>query len=1448
MKPAEALSLDRLRSPEHEKPPLQALFEELQSQGFIPEKYHFSNGVVKEKKQEQPILQYDDGGKEIEADIIVSLRRLADLQAVVQAAKKHNYGVMFKGKATSATHAYKAREAARRHGLNGFIAIERPLDSEVSALNDNPFYTVLDCVSDQGNPMVEIEDEHPIIDHLFEKAQERLKPFEVVPQGYPFFCELDSSNTNESTFVEIKKEHPLFPELSAARKSNDVFIRIEDGNHPPIKVLSEMGPEGALVLELGREKNIFEVHSIANELNEKTTVGYALKSMRPEIINSRLRYAAGPTYGHVVREGKKILNARPEPKPTSEDDADAAGVEFTGAQGINRIDGKRGTKILTNINGDGEIEHLRGEAARMQVSLSGVAGGGAEVDTEVVREEPNRMGFFLPIKGNLQEAMTKNIPRVMAYLSRFCRSKWVVDDEGRKLVAQAGDFLIRGVELVNRHGMKYSSEKLSRGDSKAMAYELSGFMEGQDCELGLMITASTKLEQEDWIEAFFDAFEADEGGDLQTQPHRDDTLFCALRRLHLEGVIEMDADSMSGANAYEGDSIPALHKLREMMPVYGRAAKKDCITTTTDPNTRLASKADRSLHIRVVSEEESKIRTVDDLTAANNDVYNPQAVQSFFEAIGHIHYHSLSEGGVYAPEQIASPTHHSRSAAYGHKNPGSSTPVMGQGGGAAEHQRKIQWVRKPEGIMGKEFDEYEAQEGEGGQWPEGFWDELWRERQTNAAQTAHNMKRWNNWEHGQLARLHGTEFEGMNDEQRSEILVAITERGEKGFGERVQYLRWLEEHMPARIQLVMDYIQRHGGRTFGLRNDRLRFHAYLPRLYRQENGEAQKDSISRQFAGRTPKERAQSILLWCKNAQDSPEVDQILCETYGLIRDWLELDMNDRVFLAGSTQRAIRACELNLTDYNNGKKVLNIYSGESLDNLTEDHQTIVLSDPDQLKALKSGDSNFSERKIILVVPDDSCIDSETRNLADAVIYSAENLGVNGDMGIIVTNMNTVRYSRKVKTAGNVGDHLYDFDALNKMPGKSKAKLNKRIIAELGLSLEEREGRFSNLTDQQSERLIQSQKEFISLDPDAPQIHPQIITYNEAIVSRVHDLKAGLPQERISAVRSTQDQLKQLIGLPKEWDVYFNADLADIIGSQKAKKTNVISNGQKANEQAKLVKNLSPKKTVTIAQAPWGKSNSAMDQVLEQMDEEAELNIIHSTEAAGTEWHLDELLSGLNQDALNVVIEDSAVGGKRRDFSQMDIYSGDLSGFFGLSSPLPFVAVSPQAMQKAEQNAQNESKVFAYKTFAERKKETEAGQFDNLRAILELDLILAEYIKQGGRRKVVAQMREHIDALNILVDARHFIPAVISKQDRDPDSENWLIRERKVADVRSRMYRLGVGMGRGYGVLKDEIIRLSLAPFLSTAEVKQIVEKIEKVLKVAQPAKAKRVTLSRAIPA
>ena len=688
--------------------------------------------------------------------------------------------------------------------------------------------------------------------------------------------------------------------------------------------------------------------------------------------------------------------------------------------------------------------------------------------------------------------------------------------------------------------------------------------------------------------------------------------------------------------------------------------------------------------------------------------------------------------------------------------------------------------------------------------------------------------------------------------------------GEKGLM-NARYATWLEETNPKKAEEILKYMWQHGGPTFAARNEHFRLHAYPPRL--NEGG------ILNYFAPDPIMEHdapllqrvSKSILLWCQNSHRSPEAQKIFGEVLGLFRDWLGLTFDERIFYAETPQKALHVALVSLTDYKNGGKVLDLREGQSIPKSLDGIATIVTSNPAQLDI-----PNLANTRKILVMTNAIPVSAETRQKADAIIYSAENFGTGGELGILITPSKTVQRARDLRKKGNNIDYVHALPELNKTPNSTIETPKMQVLAELGCLLAQRRSQTCTLDTQSETQQLEAQGKFLSLNVGPSQIHRGIIDHGTELNFEAQRLKAGSPEDRKTKVEEIKTKLRRYLGVPDDYEIFFGGSatqaMQQIVESLGLSHSIPVSMGAFGDRMGSIVQRFSPTGAkVRPVQMRWGTGpNSRINEVLGAIKTNQPRKLAGTTcgvfltgteTSTGVECDVSTVSKGLHPDIFKIVDGTSEIGGVKRDFTNMDVYFGSAQKFLGVPSGLSIMIVSPRAMEQArktkeQRDGANKPTTPAYRTFMDMQTEAETGDFHNLRGLLQLEIVLNNFKERGGIETLISETRAKLEAWETKISqpGDELLHVVEYLEDRSSVMLHILPVDRDTADIRRRvLVSANTELGNGYGPYKGETLRVYMSPHVPTDSVQKIATCFNKSVQDALERPRNRPFVSRGIP-
>ena len=229
------------------------------------------------------------------------------------------------------------------------------------------------------------------------------------------------------------------------------------------------------------------------------------------------------------------------------------------------------------------------------------------------------------------------------------------------------------------------------------------------------------------------------------------------------------------------------------------------------------------------------------------------------------------------------------------------------------------------------------------------------------------------------------------------------EAGEKRISS--DYARWLSNIEPKAAEAFYRTNERYGAPTMAARSP-IKLHAHPPRI---------KEGILNLFAPDPAiDERAsllirlrQSILLWCQHSHRSPESARVIAETHGLLREWLALDSETRIFFTESPEKALHTSLMGLVNFRKDGTFVDLRTQhwEEVTYETKQHCQVVICDsPAQL-----ANPDFKNCRTILISENAEAIGKADLDRASIAILSAQAIGAGAELGIIVTSRNVIQH-------------------------------------------------------------------------------------------------------------------------------------------------------------------------------------------------------------------------------------------------------------------------------------------------------------------------------------------------------------------------------------------------------------------------------------------------------
>ena len=671
----------------------------------------------------------------------------------------------------------------------------------------------------------------------------------------------------------------------------------------------------------------------------------------------------------------------------------------------------------------------------------------------------------------------------------------------------------------------------------------------------------------------------------------------------------------------------------------------------------------------------------------------------------------------------------------------------------------------------------------------------------------------------------------------------IIEPGEKGAVTNGAYMRFLEDNFPEKAEEIWQTLSESGGRLMGSRCG-IKLHSHPPRL---------KDGLLNYFAEDpdVPTDKPllerlrKSIILWCENSHRGAEGKKVLSETLRLIREWLDLGLTERVFYTESPAKAVNASLLNLVDVGSGKKGLDLRGKNIASANLRDVQAVVIDDPKLLD-----NNRIRNKKKILCINNGDTVDAEMRKKADVVIYSAEALGTGGEMGIIITNTDTIRHAEEIESAGNNIGYMNSFVEMNNKPHESIETPRMQVIAELGCLMAERTGGIRN-ADLDNTARLQQQSAHKTLGPGPSQLNRDLIGPMSRVGNEAPDLA------------DIETKLRAILGVPQEYKIFFGGSatqaMEQITQSLDLDNAICLSKGAFGDRQEKIArrfkrKNRGQRGNAIVKRIPirWGEGENTTRRAIKgdiegqlqphlrrhkRNPREAVLTTGHET-STGVQADTTALFQEVDKQVLRVVDGTSEIGRVKRDFVDqqgnpiIDVYFGSFQKFFGLPAGLSVMIVSPRAMEAAKEAEKNRSAAenkLCYRTFPQMEREQEEGIAHYPRGINQLGIVL-DSMTDKDIDVIREETRQKMEILRELIDGNEHIEHVVEKEaDRSEVMVHFAGIDVNITRVRQKLRELGIDVGEGYGPLKKTTIRLYASPNIDVEEMRNIAGIINRVI-------------------
>ena len=690
------------------------------------------------------------------------------------------------------------------------------------------------------------------------------------------------------------------------------------------------------------------------------------------------------------------------------------------------------------------------------------------------------------------------------------------------------------------------------------------------------------------------------------------------------------------------------------------------------------------------------------------------------------------------------------------------------------------------------------------------------------------------------------------------------EPGEKHLS--TDYGRWLERHDPLRAETLYRYTQTYGGRTFGA-TSRLKLHAHPPRLQR---GILHAFAPDPSLPPSTPtiSRLGKSILLWCQHSHRSPEGLRVLCETQGLLRDWLDLDADERLFFTETSEKAVRTCFKALVNRKKGGMALDL-RGKEVHLPEEEIQAVATNDVRLL-------DNEAWKNVhkILVVQTREPLAAEQRRKAAALVFSGALFGLPEELGLLVCSLKTLEIARKNAGRNRIG-YMHSLVEMDERPHETLETPKMQAIAELGCRVALAMGRVPSLSPRESADLLRKQETFFTLNPGPAQINRRIIEHCVSVGQKLTDL-AGQPEACREAALAVENLLRKYLNIPKTYSIFFTGSatqaMEQIVESLDVDFGIVGVKGAFGERMLSVARAYGTGRVKSV-RLRWGEGENSQIQSIasEMLSKLPAMSLKRSDRSVGffitghetstaVQTDVGALIRAIRERVrkpskikrkrtaddpfLFVVDGTSEFGFVRREWREIDVYFGSVQKFMGCPAGLGVLIVSPKAMELArsrDRERSPEDALLAYRTFSMMEEEQFRGHYHNLRGILQLGEALKDYLERGGLRAIQKETERKMRLVQEAVSASpHLAQAVVNDKDRSGVLAHILGVDIEVARLRERLED-HVTLGNGYGPFKNETLRLYLGPNVSESQVKQAMEELQATVRemVAQGERLER---------
>lgn len=663
------------------------------------------------------------------------------------------------------------------------------------------------------------------------------------------------------------------------------------------------------------------------------------------------------------------------------------------------------------------------------------------------------------------------------------------------------------------------------------------------------------------------------------------------------------------------------------------------------------------------------------------------------------------------------------------------------------------------------------------------------------------------------------------------------------------YAKWLEENDPEEAERMYRHMEAFGGRMFRARSP-IKLHHHPPRIEGSLLGYFEPDPDIEQDAPLLERYR-KPILYWCQNSHRSAQGKRVIYETFGLLRDWLKTQSTDRILLAETPEKALVSALRAFVNLRKKRGWIDCRKTDinSLDMPTlENTDAFVLDDPTLF------DNPNLEDKACIYMADELIKPSKKwREKASAIVYCAESFGTESELGILLTDAETLKKAAGNRSINNAG-YAHSLFELNDKTHETIETPKMQAIAELGCLLAKQLG------FQGDETLcftsFEEACEYQTCNPGPSQINQAIIEQSRKIAARAKELKAdkALCKKELAVIEAS---IRRFFGVPNDFYLLFTGSatqaMEQILESLSPDLSVVGIKGAFGERMFAIAKRFS-QGTVKSVRLRWGEGeNSQIKSIAAEMfaklpanpkrRQESRVAFFITSHETSTGVHTN--VRGLSKELgilsyenrlenrpLRIVDGTSDIGLVKPDFREVDIYFGSVQKFLGCPAGLGLMIVSPSAMhlaEKTEASLKSDCARILYRTLPLVAREQAQGAVHNLRGVLQLKTAIDDYRKRGGVRWLRKETQKKFDILKATVDANPHLVHVVDQW--DDQSEIMLHIAGVDIEVRKlRDYLLPFAtLGNGYGPYKGETLRIYLTPNLPVSFFRLLADAIDNAI-------------------